>query len=214
MARCSFTVTVKGTNILKDDPKRWSRLGQWSWGSTMRLLFLFYYYFLVKRCPHHIPVSDGYYQCQPGTDPLYGAVCTFGCYSGFQLVGNSQLECMYTGVWNHFPPSCQSNSFNLWKKCFSVLFRRNIFNIKCGLTLLLIRILNYIISEKTCPTLQPSVGNLKYLCTDENKYRSVCTYFCEKGYDITPGMSRVRVCTANGSWRGDKPTCKGKSQYS
>lgn len=193
----------------KDEADTGNDHGDRHWGYC----FFYYYYFLVKRCPHHIPVSDGYYQCQPGTDPLYGAVCTFGCYSGFQLVGNSQLECMYTGVWNHFPPSCQSNSI-YERNVFLSFIRRNIFNTKCGLTLLLIRISNYIISEKTCPTLQPSVGNLKYLCTDENKYRSVCTYFCEKGYDITPGMSRVRVCTANGSWRGDKPTCKGKSQYS
>lgn len=97
----------------KDEADTGNDHGDRHWGYC----FFYYYYFLVKRCPHHIPVSDGYYQCQPGTDPLYGAVCTFGCYSGFQLVGNSQLECMYTGVWNHFPPSCQSNS----------IYERNVF---------------------------------------------------------------------------------------
>eukprot|EP00105_Crassostrea_gigas_P019111 XP_011437468.1 PREDICTED: uncharacterized protein LOC105335342 [Crassostrea gigas] len=61
--------------------------------------------------------------------------------------------------------------------------------------------------KKTCPTLLPAIGNLKYTCTDSNKFRSICTYSCATGYDITPGMSRVRVCTAFGTWRGSEPSC-------
>lgn len=68
----------------------------------------------------------------------------------------------------------------------------------------------YFIVEKTCPALLPEVDNLKYTCTDSNKFRSICTYSCDNGYDITPGMSRVRVCTAFGTWRGSKPRCTGK----
>ncbi|XP_061173458.1 uncharacterized protein LOC133182626 [Saccostrea echinata] len=122
----------------------------------------------VKRCPKHNPISNGYFQCHPSNDPRYGATCKFGCYRGFSLIGNTQLDCLYTESWNYPTPHCQ---------------------------------------KKTCPTLSPSVGNLNYSCTDGNKYRSICTYSCAKGYDITPGMSRVRVCTANGKWRSEEPTC-------
>ncbi|XP_062584887.1 uncharacterized protein LOC134246515 [Saccostrea cucullata] len=62
--------------------------------------------------------------------------------------------------------------------------------------------------KRTCPTLLPAVGILNYTCTDSNNFRSICTYSCANGFDITPGMSRVRICTAYGFWRGEEPTCK------
>ncbi|XP_048737007.2 sushi, von Willebrand factor type A, EGF and pentraxin domain-containing protein 1-like [Ostrea edulis] len=122
----------------------------------------------VVRCPWPSRVSNGYFICHPSDDARYGATCRFGCYPGYQLVGNTQLECLVTGHWNHIPPHCE---------------------------------------KITCPVLPPPVGNLNYVCTDDNKFRSICTYACTAGYDITPGMSRVRVCTAYGMWRGAEPTC-------
>ncbi|XP_061173455.1 uncharacterized protein LOC133182624 [Saccostrea echinata] len=123
----------------------------------------------VVRCPWPSNVNNGYFMCHPSDDARYGATCTFGCYPGYSLVGNTQLECLDSKRWNYNFPHCK---------------------------------------KKTCPTLPPAVGNLKYTCTDDNKFRSICTYSCAIGYDITPGMSRVRICTAYGFWRGEEPTCR------
>lgn len=59
----------------------------------------------------------------------------------------------------------------------------------------------------TCPRLLPSTSYLTYKCSDENKFRSICTYSCPDGYDIKSGMSRVRVCTRFGTWKGIEPKC-------
>ncbi|XP_060063503.1 uncharacterized protein LOC132543962 [Ylistrum balloti] len=58
----------------------------------------------------------------------------------------------------------------------------------------------------TCDTLAPP-QDMKLSCSDKNNFRSKCSYSCREGFDISPGMSRVRVCASNGEWRGKIPTC-------
>ncbi|CAG2227187.1 unnamed protein product [Mytilus edulis] len=67
--------------------------------------------------------------------------------------------------------------------------------------------------QPKCDRLQcPSIGivarPLHFNCTDDNYYRSICTFSCEPGYDITPGQTRVMLCTEDGTWRGSQPVCK------
>ncbi|CAC5354903.1 unnamed protein product [Mytilus coruscus] len=59
-----------------------------------------------------------------------------------------------------------------------------------------------------CPVLPPAIKSMHMTCTDRNYYRSTCRFSCDPGYDITPGQTRVMLCTENGSWRGAVPTCK------
>lgn len=68
-------------------------------------------------------------------------------------------------------------------------------------------------AEITCPTLPPSTAYLKYNCSDGNSFRSICTYSCRDGYDIKSGMSRVRVCTRFGTWKGNEPICIGSFTF-
>ena len=63
--------------------------------------------------------------------------------------------------------------------------------------------------EVTCPGFLLSESKLKYTCTDKNNFRSICTFNCENGYDIKPGMSRVIVCSKSGIWKGSIPKCRG-----
>ncbi|XP_069124618.1 sushi, von Willebrand factor type A, EGF and pentraxin domain-containing protein 1-like [Argopecten irradians] len=58
----------------------------------------------------------------------------------------------------------------------------------------------------TCDELIAPPG-MTLTCTDGNNFRSKCTYRCGEGFDIRPGMTRVRVCTSSGQWRGNIPTC-------
>lgn len=65
------------------------------------------------------------------------------------------------------------------------------------------------LSELQCSSLPPSIKPRYMNCTDRNYYRSICTFTCDPGYDITPGQTRVMLCTEYGSWRGAVPTCRG-----
>ncbi|XP_069125356.1 sushi, von Willebrand factor type A, EGF and pentraxin domain-containing protein 1-like [Argopecten irradians] len=58
----------------------------------------------------------------------------------------------------------------------------------------------------TCQKLISPPG-MAIKCSDSNNFRSKCAYSCGEGFDIRPGMTRVRVCTSSGQWRGNIPTC-------
>ncbi|KAL5012411.1 hypothetical protein ScPMuIL_010962 [Solemya velum] len=58
-----------------------------------------------------------------------------------------------------------------------------------------------------CPNIIPSSGLMSMSCTEGTKFRSICTYSCVDGYDIPTGSIRVRVCSADRTWRGAEPTC-------
>ncbi|XP_046380159.2 sushi, von Willebrand factor type A, EGF and pentraxin domain-containing protein 1-like [Haliotis rufescens] len=58
----------------------------------------------------------------------------------------------------------------------------------------------------TCPP--PSFApDATLTCTDGTNFKSACSYMCKAGYDVKPGMSRVRVCAYDGQWRGAIPEC-------
>ncbi|XP_021348028.1 uncharacterized protein LOC110446988 isoform X2 [Mizuhopecten yessoensis] len=59
----------------------------------------------------------------------------------------------------------------------------------------------------TCEKLLVPEG-MTMSCSDMNNFRSKCSYSCREGFDISPGMTRVRVCTSTGKWRGSIPTCR------
>ncbi|XP_063419373.1 sushi, von Willebrand factor type A, EGF and pentraxin domain-containing protein 1-like [Mytilus trossulus] len=59
-----------------------------------------------------------------------------------------------------------------------------------------------------CQSIGAVARPLHFNCTDYNYYRSICTFSCEPGYDITPGQTRVMLCTEDGTWRGSQPVCK------
>lgn len=71
----------------------------------------------------------------------------------------------------------------------------------------------YLLSELQCPVLPPKIKPIHMTCTDRNYYRSTCRFSCDPGYDITPGQTRVMLCTENGLWRGAVPTCKGTKYF-
>ncbi|OWF48144.1 Sushi repeat-containing protein SRPX2 [Mizuhopecten yessoensis] len=59
----------------------------------------------------------------------------------------------------------------------------------------------------TCDPPLTATGEASVQCSDNNFYRSKCSYICAEGFDVTPGMTRVRVCTVHGTWRGKEPKC-------
>ncbi|XP_067655947.1 sushi, von Willebrand factor type A, EGF and pentraxin domain-containing protein 1-like [Haliotis asinina] len=126
----------------------------------------------VVRCKKEAKMDfpNGHYSCHPNSDFVYGSTCEYGCYEGYELVGEKKVTCEKSGKWSHAIPKCKL---------------------------------------LTCPLLKPfAVGT--FTCTDSNNFRSICSYTCKKGYVIKTGMSRIRVCMADRSWRGEEPLCDDK----
>lgn len=61
--------------------------------------------------------------------------------------------------------------------------------------------------KTSCPRELPADHQTIIECTNDNFFRSICTFTCEAGYDILPGLSRVKVCSAHGYWNGPTPVC-------
>ncbi|XP_052237854.1 sushi, von Willebrand factor type A, EGF and pentraxin domain-containing protein 1-like [Dreissena polymorpha] len=53
----------------------------------------------------------------------------------------------------------------------------------------------------TCKQLS-AIKHARLDCTDGDNFGSICSYTCDKGYDMAPGSSRTLVCNAYGIWSG------------
>ncbi|KAH3713144.1 hypothetical protein DPMN_072929 [Dreissena polymorpha] len=60
----------------------------------------------VVRCKQPTPISNGYFICHPSTDFIRGGQCDYGCYYGFDLVGERRRTCMDNGEWSSPDPKC------------------------------------------------------------------------------------------------------------
>lgn len=47
----------------------------------------------MKWCFKIFDVLDGYYICYLSDDMIYGVVCKFGCYVGYELKGVLEIMC-------------------------------------------------------------------------------------------------------------------------
>ncbi|XP_052228764.1 uncharacterized protein LOC127842990 isoform X2 [Dreissena polymorpha] len=53
----------------------------------------------------------------------------------------------------------------------------------------------------TCKTLS-AINHARLNCTDGDNFGSICSYTCDKGYDMAPASSRTLVCNRYGLWSG------------
>ena len=151
---------------------------------------------LVVTCDPPADIDNGIFTFAPGMDWRYGGLAVYSCYRGYELEGRSRINCTIGdgdhGTWSHEFPSCHSkNANNLPNKSTCTFIQPHF-------------------TEITCPLLTaPSRAEMS--CTDANRFNSRCEYTCESGYDVAPGMTRLRVCSWRGSWLGQEPRCIGKT---
>ena len=68
------------------------------------------------------------------------------------------------------------------------------------------------ISALTCPLLSPIEG-ARPECTNDNYFRSICSFNCDEGYDMPPQVSKALVCQNDKTWRKHgEPRCIGTVQ--
>lgn len=67
------------------------------------------YFLPVVRCKMEAKSDfpDGHYTCHPNSEFVYGSTCKYGCYEGYELVGEKELICEKSGKWSHAIPKCK-----------------------------------------------------------------------------------------------------------
>ncbi|KAL4218698.1 hypothetical protein ACF0H5_021286 [Mactra antiquata] len=129
----------------------------------------------VLACRKWGKLENGWKQCHVSHNSSHvrrGSVCHFGCYGGYELVGDNNAKCLDNQKWDiPTQPFCQ--------------------RMQCSLLV---------------PT-QEQFDLVDISCTDDNYFRSQCSYNCVPGYSILPGYSKVKICNEFGSWLGNTPKC-------
>ena len=77
-----------------------------------------YFLFFLVDCGEIIAPTNGQVDLTAGT--TYESVVVFQCNNGYDLVGESSLECLASGSWDNVKPTCNIKgqfSFRLSKTC-------------------------------------------------------------------------------------------------
>ena len=115
-----------------------------------------------------------------------GAVATYHCNPGFQLVGSEQRICQEDGTYSGVAPFCRGIFTEHIKHHGLIVV--SLIVIDCG------------------PLENPENGIVKFGGTIIG---SRATYACNKGFTITGNSNRI--CQPNGDWSGQEPICSSKS---
>lgn len=175
-------------------------------------------------CPRRRRLTGGTIRC---TDESYvGSTCTATCLGGTQLVGAEVFECLASGKWSAPLPSCRRivcpDRGEVAQGDVSCS-RRNLVGsvctVRCHSGSQLVGEVrsqclptgewNFPLPECqiiTCPLLDFSSEFGSMTCTNDNVYRSVCSFSCDRGYSRV-GSPRLR-CLRSGEWNTNMPFCR------
>jgi hypothetical protein len=173
-------------------------------------------YFTFCQAPFH-----GDVRCK--NSDFYGSECAFACSRGYDLIGSSSRICGVSQHWSGVQPRCQAIACG-------VLLAPNYGSLLCsdadgyGSTCKFFCDLGFSLkgskdrecAEKGWTGEQPQcievrcgvlevVHHGETLCSDEDKFSSVCTNECESGFQLAG--SRVRICESSGLWSGRPSKC-------
>ena len=173
-----------------------------------------------RDCGALSPPMDGSVDTTAGT--RFGAVASYGCKTGFGLVGVQSRSCQADGSWSGSAPSCAigdcqplpspmdgSVSTPTGTTYGSVAS----YSCKPGYTRVgaMTRTCQNdrtwsgaapVCQIVTCPTLTaPGQGSV----SAGNTYNTTVTYGCQLGHYLSG--NRTRTCQATGSWTGSDPSC-------
>ncbi|XP_071494440.1 E-selectin-like [Diadema antillarum] len=123
----------------------------------------------IDTCDAHNPPLNGYHTCSTSNGIPFGTECIYGCYEGYELVGGASDQ-QYARKCIQIPTSPE---YVDWDRPLP----------SC--------------KEIECSVLaNPENGNV--VCTNENKYESVCSYVCDTGFRLPDGSPRDMVCLKTG----------------
>lgn len=74
-------------------------------------LIVIMYAIIVVDCPNAPTVNNGWFTYNPSTNPRYGTVASYFCFSGWTMTGSTNtISCGKTGRWSGKKPSCRSKN--------------------------------------------------------------------------------------------------------
>ncbi|XP_055964545.1 E-selectin [Sorex fumeus] len=188
----------------------------------------------VVDCETLAQPPHGFMDCSPVPGLFsWNTTCSFGCEDGFELVGDSLLQCSSSGTWDHERPTCRAvtcsalgppgngsvscthapaGDFTSQTSCkFTCApgFRLQ------GSDLVQCTTLGHwtqpapVCEALQCPALSsPERGHMRCLPGASGSFQSgsSCEFSCQPGYTLR-GPSKL-WCGPTGQWNGQVPTCQ------
>ena len=126
----------------------------------------------------------------PGTS--FDSIAQYSCNLGYLLVGVESRQCQANRTWSDESPICEG----LFILLFVVLI--NLYS-DMKLHLLFIAV--------DCGSLNDPDNGM--VSVDGTRLNSEAVYGCDTGYRLVGDSERL--CTEQGAWSGDQPTCESKA---
>ncbi|KAM3619827.1 uncharacterized protein V6R79_014234 [Siganus canaliculatus] len=179
------------------------------------------------------PEHSSHHCSHPYGSYRFNSSCHFNCELGFRLIGESELQCQASGLWDHPVPLCQvvqcpelnltniSAGSSNCSHAFALSSYNSTCDVRCDEGYELHghdRIwcdhrgqwtpsVPACTMKKCSPILFPVTGNMTCMDTLEPfSYGSQCDFTCQEGYYLT-GDSTL-TCLASKQWSKPLPTCK------
>ena len=175
----------------------------------------------IVRCGSPDSISNG---SLTGRVFTYNSSVTYKCDIGFNLIGDSTLSCLSSGVWSSSIPSCNLVSCGNPLHVDNGILMGSVFTYnqhvqyRCQPGYMLSGESDFVCqADSSWSSSWPScsriscgnpgaVGNGSMSAIDGNYlFQSVVSFVCNSGFDLY-GSSRVS-CLANGNWSDRLPTC-------
>ncbi|XP_052796583.1 sushi, von Willebrand factor type A, EGF and pentraxin domain-containing protein 1-like isoform X2 [Mya arenaria] len=176
----------------------------------------------IKDCGNRFNPSNGHFT---STGTHYGAFGVFTCIDGYDLKGDSVINCLDNGTWNGTTPFCQIRDCGpLYNPDDgSVIFSNTVygsqatFECNVGYEMVgssqIVCLGNASWSEsspickiKDCnPPSVPTNGSASFTTTT---YQSVCVYSCDTGFDLIG--DNTSICLQDGNWSSPYAHCQIK----
>ena len=140
-------------------------------------------FLLVVRCPELSSPNNG--TISSNRTEFRTNVC-FTCSEGYDLIGDTCLNCTSNGTWSNSKPHCSGTLQEL--VLYSLLSLTSFLAVYC----MKLRV--------------PSNGSSS---TNDTVFGTQVEFNCDVGFQLN-GLQEL-TCFPNGSWSGDEPWCNGNA---
>ncbi|XP_002128544.3 E-selectin-like [Ciona intestinalis] len=170
-------------------------------------------------------ISNGQTICSDNNE--YASVCTYTCQSGYYRTGIESITCQEDGLWSDSeaqcqPITCDENAPEITNgnvACSNNNFYESTCLFACDEGFKMINAGNMICQDnfewsKTSPVCEQivcspphdSLDNGFVECNNNEVYGSICTYFCNPGFELV-GIPTAS-CGEDGFWSNPPPSCQ------
>lgn len=153
--------------------------------------------------------KNGIITCTKNNNSFLNSTCKFSCLQGYQLMGDSIINCQSNGKWNNLSPTCVLSSIQKSLTNSNTFLEKKNYSPSTKPYSLLTNALSYKSSyDKNCnPINELKRGSIICDCPiNQATIGCNCRLSCNEGFYLI-GNPMIH-CTSFGNWSSLKPTCK------